>query len=150
MQHLGADVNREDEPTASQFVRAAFVRQRPPHLILRRIHANIDIRYKTLGSAAQLRLALKRRIKCCLAEAVRFELTNGLPRRRFSRPVPSTARPRFQASYSNLPSSDFLHLQGFYEQNDSISGSFCLEFNGLKRNCLLRCGLHATHCCDAK
>ena len=95
MQHLGADVNRQDEPTPSQFVRAAFVRQRPPHLIIRRIQANIDIGYKTLGSAAQLRLALKRRIKCCLAEAVRFELTNGLPRRRFSRPVPSTARPRF-------------------------------------------------------
>jgi hypothetical protein len=30
-----------------------------------------------------------------LAEAVRFELTNGLPRRQFSRLVPSTARPRF-------------------------------------------------------
>jgi hypothetical protein len=30
-----------------------------------------------------------------LAEAVRFELTNGSHRRQFSRLVPSTARPRF-------------------------------------------------------
>ena len=31
-----------------------------------------------------------------LAEAVRFELTNVAKRRRFSRPVPSTARPHLQ------------------------------------------------------
>ena len=30
-----------------------------------------------------------------MAEAVRFELTNGSPRRQFSRLLPSTARPRF-------------------------------------------------------
>ena len=30
-----------------------------------------------------------------LAEAVRFELTNGFPRRQFSRLLPSTTRPRF-------------------------------------------------------
>ncbi len=33
-----------------------------------------------------------------LAEAVRFELTNGSHRRQFSRLVPSTARPRFLSS----------------------------------------------------
>ena len=32
-----------------------------------------------------------------LAEAVRFELTNSVTRRQFSRLVPSTARPRFPA-----------------------------------------------------
>ena len=30
----------------------------------------------------------------CMADAVGFELTNGLTRCRFSRPVPSTTRPR--------------------------------------------------------
>jgi hypothetical protein len=30
-----------------------------------------------------------------MAEAVRFELTNGFPRRQFSRLLPSTTRPRF-------------------------------------------------------
>ncbi len=34
-----------------------------------------------------------------MAEAVRFELTNGLPRCRFSRPVHSTALPRFRIHY---------------------------------------------------
>ena len=33
-----------------------------------------------------------------LAEAVRFELTNGSHRRQFSRLLPSTTRPRFQKS----------------------------------------------------
>ena len=32
-----------------------------------------------------------------MAEAVGFEPTEGSPLRRFSRPVPSTARPRFQS-----------------------------------------------------
>ncbi len=36
-----------------------------------------------------------------LVEAVRFELTEGINPRRFSRPVHSTALPRFQAHYSN-------------------------------------------------
>ena len=33
-----------------------------------------------------------------MAEAVRFELTNGFPRRQFSRLLPSTTRPRFLKS----------------------------------------------------
>src|SRR3954462_9360794 len=35
-----------------------------------------------------------------VAEAVRFELTNPLRDRQFSRLVPSTTRPRFQSRYS--------------------------------------------------
>ena len=38
-----------------------------------------------------------------MAEAVRFELTNGSPRRQFSRLVPSTARPRFLEGSGIMP-----------------------------------------------
>ena len=50
--------------------------------------------------AAQGRL-----IFCFLAEAVRFELTNGSHRRQFSRLLPSTTRPRFLilALYRSFP-----------------------------------------------
>ncbi len=45
-----------------------------------------------------------------MAEAVRFELTEVAKLRRFSRPVHSTALPRFlwvEACYSNLEERDF-------------------------------------------
>jgi hypothetical protein len=40
-------------------------------------------------------------VRCHLAEAVRFELTNVLRRCRFSRPVHSTALPRFRCFDDN-------------------------------------------------
>ena len=52
-------------------------------------------------------LMASKRLPKNMAEAVRFELTNRSLRRRFSRPVPSTARPRFQGLYSSLRSGAF-------------------------------------------
>ena len=49
-------------------------------------------------------------INRCMAEAVRFELTEVVKLRRFSRPVHSTALPRFllvEAWYSNPEERDF-------------------------------------------
>ena len=44
-----------------------------------------------------------------LAEAVRFELTNGFPRRQFSRLLPSTTRPRFLSA--NIIHASLCHGQ---------------------------------------
>jgi hypothetical protein len=49
-----------------------------------------------------------------LAEAVRFELTEGSHLRRFSRPVPSTTRPRFlgycEATLYSIGQEDLLQI----------------------------------------
>ena len=42
-----------------------------------------------------------------MAEVVGFELTNGLTRCRFSRPVPSTTRPHLQLRYDIIVKSFF-------------------------------------------
>lgn len=46
-----------------------------------------------------------------MADAVGFELTNGLTRCRFSRPVPSTTRPRIRKK---------IHYSGFRSLSASI------------------------------
>ena len=55
-----------------------------------------------------------------LAEAVRFELTRGLPLCRFSRPVPSTARPRLQ----RMDFADFLDVP---RAKIGVGGQQCLR-----------------------
>ena len=54
-----------------------------------RCYADLVANFRVWAGEVTLRL-------CVLAEAVRFELTNGSLRRQFSRLVPSTARPHLR------------------------------------------------------
>jgi hypothetical protein len=68
--------------------------QKPARLSIRKsLTINKDLLLKDALNRASLGEGIKD-----MAEAVRFELTEGANPRRFSRPLPSTTRPRFHRS----------------------------------------------------